>query len=145
MASPVRSIRIALASILIGLTCFAANAEVAVIVSTENPLTTLTRAQLTNLFLGRSNSFPDGSRAIPVDQLEANSQRKNFYTENLDWSQAQLKAHWSKIIFTGRGQPPKQLASDADVKQFIANNPRSIGYIHKDNANAGVKIVTIVP
>ncbi|MGD9660887.1 MAG: phosphate ABC transporter substrate-binding protein [Porticoccaceae bacterium] len=145
MAAFRRAIRITLASLLIGLAGFSARAEVAVVVSPENPLATLTRTQLANLFLGRSSGFPDGGRVIPVDQLETNAIRKTFYTENLGWSQAQLKAHWSKIIFTGRGQPPKQLANDAEVKKFIANNPRGIGYIQKGNASADVKIVDIVP
>ena len=143
MAAFMRTIRITLVSLLLAAAGFSARAEVAVVVSPKNPLTTLTQTQLANLFLGRSSHFPDGGRAIPVDQLEANALRKTFYTENLGWSQAQLKAHWSKIIFTGRGQPPKQLASDAEVKKFIANNPGGIGYIQRDSASAEVKIVEI--
>ncbi|MFA7555584.1 MAG: hypothetical protein WCY88_15180 [Spongiibacteraceae bacterium] len=138
-------IRIILTSILIGLSSFSVSAEVAVIVSMENPLTTITRAQLVNIFLGRSSTFPGGGRALPVDQLDANEQRQDFYNENVGWSAAQLKAHWSKIIFTGRGQPPKQLENDDAVEEFILSNPRGIGYIQKGNASVNVKIVDIVP
>lgn len=145
MAYFARYIRITLASMLIGLVSVSASAEVVVIVSKENTLATLTRTQLVNIFLGRSSTFPGGERATPVDQLEASALRKRFYEENLNWSQVELKAHWSRIIFTGRGQPPKQMANDEDVKKFIFSNPRGIGYIHQDNVTTDVKVVTILP
>ena len=33
------------------------------------------------------------------------------------------------IAFTGKGTPPKELKSDADVKAFVAGDPKAIGYV----------------
>ena len=44
-------------------------------------------------------------------------------------SPAQMKAYWSKIIFTGRGQPPKEVPNSAAVKKGIVENPAVIGYV----------------
>ena len=54
---------------------------------------------------------------------------------------AQVKAIWSKILFTGRGVPPKQLLDSAAVKKAVAANPKAVGYIEKSAVDASVKVV----
>jgi ABC-type phosphate transport system substrate-binding protein len=45
------------------------------------------------------------------------------------------------LIFTGKGTPPKQSGSDADVKALIAKNPNMIGYIDASAVDGSVKVV----
>ena len=61
--------------------------------------------QGTDIFLGRATRFPNGLLAVPIDQVEGSAAREEFYTRFVGKSAAQMKAYWSKIIFTGRGQP----------------------------------------
>lgn len=130
----------------LGSLCRAAHAEVVVVVSADNPATALSRDELTNLFLGRSTRFPDGSAAIPLDQSEGSSARAEFYARYLARSAAQMKAHWSKIIFTGRGQPPKEVDGDRAMLQMIAADPRLIGYVDAASVDgAGVKVIARAP
>ena len=56
-------------------------------------------------------------------------------------ARAQMKAHWAKIIFTGRGHPPEEAANSAEVKKLIVNNPNAIGYIDKSLVDATVKVL----
>jgi hypothetical protein len=119
-------------------------AEVVVVVSAKSPVTALSRNQVTDVFLGRTNRFPDGTQAIPIDQSEGFTTRDEFYANFAGKSAAQLKAHWSKIIFTGRGQPPREMP-ESDVKKFLAGNPAAIGYIDKSALDPTVRIVTISP
>ncbi|MDO9480507.1 MAG: phosphate ABC transporter substrate-binding protein, partial [Hydrogenophaga sp.] len=56
-------------------------------------------------------------------------------------SPAQLKAHWSKIIFTGRGQPPIAVPNSIDVKKYVAANPNSMGYIDSTQLDASVRVL----
>jgi ABC-type phosphate transport system substrate-binding protein len=129
----------------VGCPCVDAHAEVVVVVSADSPATALSRDDLANLFLGRSNRFPDGSAAIPLDQAEGSAARAEFYSEYLARSAAQMKAHWSKIIFTGRGQPPKEVADDRAVLQMIAADPRLIGYVDAAAVDASkVRIIATV-
>ena len=118
-----------------------AAAEVVAVVSAKNPMTTLSRNQVVDIFLGKASRFPDGSQAVPIDQVESSAAREEFYLKFAGKSPAQLNAHWSKIIFTGRGQPPREVANGAEVKNRLAANPNAIGYIEQHQVDGSVKVI----
>lgn len=111
------------------------------VVSAESDVASLSDNQVMDIFLGKTSHFPDGSRAVPVDQSEGSVERIAFYQEYSSKTPQQLKAHWSKIIFTGRGQPPKELKNSAQVKQYLSANPNAIGYMDKALIDDSMKIV----
>jgi ABC-type phosphate transport system substrate-binding protein len=119
-------------------------AEVVVITTAGSTVDTLSKTHIANIFLGRNHYLDDQLRVIAVDQAEGSAARKEFYEFILDWTPANLKAHWSKMIFTGRGKPPRQLSSDNEVKALVAENPGAIGYIQRTNVDSTVKILKIV-
>ena len=118
-----------------------ARADVVAVVSAKSLVTTLTKAQLTDIFLGKANRFPNGTPAVPIDQTEGSVARNEFYEKVAGKSAAQIKAFWSKIIFTGRGQPPKEVADSLEMKKRINENPSAIGYIEKNMVDDSVKVV----
>lgn len=115
--------------------------DVVVVVSAKSPVTTLTKNQIADIYLGKSARFPDGSPAVPIDQAEGEAVRDEFYTNFAAKSAAQIKAHWSKIIFTGRGQPPKAVLNSEEIKQLLARDPRAIGYIERSAVDGSVKVL----
>ena len=123
------------------LAAHAAFAEMVVVVSAKSSVATLTSNQVADIFLGKSNKFPSGEPAIPIDQRENSEIRDEFYTIVAGKSAAQVKAYWSKIIFSGKGQPPKNVGDSAAVKKLIADNPNVIGYIDKTAIDSSVKII----
>jgi len=116
-------------------------ADVVAVVSAKNPVTTLSKNQVVDIFLGKANRFPDGHEAVPIDQVEGSAAREEFYLKFADKSPAQIKAFWSKIIFTGRGQPPPEVPNDVEVKKFIAKHPDAIGYIDQKLVDDSVKVI----
>ncbi|BFM10297.1 hypothetical protein R50072_04500 [Simiduia litorea] len=114
-------------------------AEVAVIVHPSNS-NNMDATGITHLFLGKAKAFPDGSTAIPINQPESSSSSAEFMDKVLNKSASQLKAYWSKLLFTGQGTPPKEVNSDADVLKLVAENPNTIGYIDANNVTANVKV-----
>lgn len=118
-------------------------ADVVVVTSAKNPVATLTRYNVIDIFLGRANRFPDGSQALAIDQDEGSAAREEFYSGVVGVSAAQLKAHWSKIIFTGRGQPPEYVSNDSAVKEFLGDHPDAIGYIERELLDDSVKEVLV--
>jgi ABC-type phosphate transport system substrate-binding protein len=126
-----RNIRFAVVLLTISptLTGAGASADVVAVVSAKNDVQALTLDQLTDIFLGRVSRFPNGLLAVPIDLREGSPERDQFYARITGKTPAQIKAYWSKIIFTGRGQPPRALPTDVDVKKFIAANAGAIGYI----------------
>jgi ABC-type phosphate transport system substrate-binding protein len=115
-------------------------AEVAIIVHPSNG-DALTEADIVRIFLGKSKSFPSGAPAVPVNQAESTAATEEFNQKVVKKSGSQLKAYWSKLVFTGKGTPPKEVANDAEVINLVANNPNVIGYIDASKVGAGVKVV----
>jgi ABC-type phosphate transport system substrate-binding protein len=124
--------------------CFAmaaARADIVVVVSDKSDVTTLSKNQLADIFLGKSARFPNGRLAVPIDQSEGAAAREEFYTRFIGKSAAQLKAHWSKIIFTGRGQPPRAASNSSDTKKLLHENPNAISYIEQSEVDATMRVV----
>ncbi|MEC8428510.1 MAG: phosphate ABC transporter substrate-binding protein [Pseudomonadota bacterium] len=112
---------------------------VAVIVNPANG-NALSGADVTRIFLGKKKSFPDGSEAIPVDQAEGSATRSTFVSTVLKKNDQQIKAYWAQLLFTGKGTPPKEVGSAADVKKLVSENPALIGYIDSSEVDDSVKV-----
>lgn len=116
-------------------------ADVVAVVSSNSAVTTLSKKQISDIFLGKSARFPDGHPAIPLDQAEGTAVRDEFYASFTGKSAAQIKAHWSKILFTGRGQPPKVASNSDQIKQLLARSPSAIGYIERSAVDSSVRVL----
>ncbi|ALT76142.1 hypothetical protein [Paucibacter sp. KCTC 42545] len=119
-------------------------AQVAVIVNAKSPTASMTADQVANIFLGKSNTLPSGASAMALDQPESAAVREQFYTKVTGKQAAQVKAAWSRLVFSGKATPPKEMASSAEVKKFVAANPDAIGYIEKSAVDGTVKAVLTV-
>lgn len=117
----------------------AARAETAVIVHPKNSATRLLAEQAAQIFLGRSNLL------TPIDLPDSSATRSEFYQKIAGKDQDQVKAIWSKIVFTGKGFPPKEYNTPADVKKAVAADPAAIGYIDRAAVDGTVRVVLIVP
>lgn len=122
-----------------------AYAEVAVIVHPSSSVASMTDDEVSRLFLGKSNSFPSGGQAVPLNQDEGSPARDKFNEAVCKKNASQYKAYWSQLVFTGKGTPPKDSGKDAGVKTLVAANPNMIGYIDSSAVDATVKVVYKVP
>ena len=94
----------------------------------------ISKAQIADLYLGRS------AELTPLDQTAGSAIYVQFYKKATGRDAAQVKAIWSRILFTGRGLPPKQLPDSEAVKKAVAANPNVVGYIEKSAVDASVKV-----
>ncbi|QOL49378.1 type 2 periplasmic-binding domain-containing protein [Massilia litorea] len=139
-----RSARL-LASIL--LACCAALAQandLVVVVSARSPVEAMRADQVAAIFLGQAPRFPNGAVATALDQPLGSAQRDEFYLRVAGKTPALLKAYWSKMVFTGRGQPPRELAGSAAVRKAVAEDPALIGYIEREALDPSVRQVLLV-
>ena len=119
--------------------------EMVVIVSARNPVVALRPEQVADIFLAQTGRFPHGADAVAIDQVLGSRQRDEFYSKVTSKSPALVKAYWTKMIFTGRGEPPKEAPNSAAVRKLVADNPALIGYIDKASLDASVKAVMLIP
>lgn len=119
-------------------------AQVAVVVGAHSAATALTTEQAAGLFLGKLDQLPGVGTAQLLDQPESAAVRELFYTKATGKSAAQVKAVWSRLVFSGKATPPKEVANSTTVKKLVANNPNTVGYIEKSEIDASVKVLLTV-
>lgn len=125
-------------SVLLLLASFTSSA-VTVIVHPSNGAA-LDEKTISRIFLGKAKSFPGGIKAVPIALPEGSSGAADFNSKVLKKSASQLKAYWSKQVFTGKGQPPKAVDNDAEMIALISANPNMIGFL-EGSPDGSVKAV----
>ncbi len=118
-----------------------AGAQVAVIVNPKSTTVQMTADQVSAIFLGKTRALPGGGVAQPVDLQAAARERDQFYLKVTGKTASQVKAIWSRVVFSGKGSPPPELATAADVKRFVATYQNAIGYIETSAVDASVRVV----
>jgi len=114
-------------------------AEIVVVVHPDNT-NTMSKNDVKRIFLGKTKYYPDGSQAMPIIQSAGNTSN-DFNVNVLKKSDSQLKAYWSKLIFTGKGTKPDSALDDAAVIELVSKNPNIIGYIDSSSVGPGVKVI----
>jgi ABC-type phosphate transport system substrate-binding protein len=118
-----------------------AQGDVVAVVSAKSSITRLSSSQLSDIFLGKVSRFPDGTLAVPVDLGEGSAERDQFYGKVVGKTPAQIKAYWSKVIFTGRGQPPMVVKNGREMKKYVAENTDAVGYIDSTLVDDSVRVL----
>lgn len=114
-------------------------AEVVIVVNPKNAAPQMSSEQASQYFLGKSTTM------TPIDQSEGSAIRSEFYKKLADKEASQVKAIWSKLVFTGKGTLPKEVGSSDAVKKAIAADINAIGYIEKSAVDGTVKVVATLP
>lgn len=100
-----------------------------VVVNKANPVSSLTRAQLSAIFMRRVRSWPDGIEIRPVDHRVDARVRERFSRAVHGKSVAYVIRYWQRLIFAGRGIPPPEVPSAAAVMEAVRVQRGAIGYV----------------
>lgn len=117
-------------------------AEIVVIVHPSNN-DALSAKNVQRIFLGKEKKFPSGGETVAVNQSNSSPARQAFDSDILGRTSSQVAAYWSKLVFTGKGVPPKEVDNDAAVIELISQNPSVIGYVNKASVTDSVKVVAL--
>lgn len=115
-------------------------ADVAVIVHPSND-SALDAKSVARIFTGKMKSFPNGNQIIPVNLAAGNDVTKEFNSKALNRSESQLKAYWSKLVFTGKGTPPQEVPNADEAIKLVASNPNTISFVDASKVSGDVKVV----
>jgi len=136
--------RLLAAVLLAACAALAQAGDLVVIVSARSPVESLRPEQVAAIFLAQSPRFPNGAVASALDQAVGSPERDQFYLRVAGKTPALLKVYWSKMVFTGRGQPPRELAGSAAVRRAVAEDPALIGYIGREALDPSVRPVLLL-
>ena len=114
------------------------------IVHPSNPVTELSRTEVSRLFFKKVRRWESGVKVKPVDLSARTELRAEFSEEVHGRSYSSVRAYWQQQIFTGRDVPPPEQSSDSEVIEYVLANPGAIGYVAAgvDTGGAGTVEVT---
>ena len=115
-----------------------------VIVNATNPTSALTKDDLARLYLKKTGSWKHGGSVTVVDLGPTSPVRAGFSMSVLGRDVPTMKNYWQQSLFSGRGVPPLEQPSEAQVVAFVAANKGAIGYVSGDAPLAdGAKVVAV--
>ncbi|MCS5711659.1 hypothetical protein [Candidatus Berkiella aquae] len=142
---PIKISATTLISLWIGFVSPAVQAEIVVISNHQLPVTSLSRDEVYRIYLGKTKFLPNGTKVIPIDQKMGAVSRCQFYKSIIHKTETEIKSYWSRVIFTGQGNPPLQQDDDLAVKEMVAKDTHCLGYIDKSLVDQSVKVVYSQP
>lgn len=136
------SVRLFFPLALLVSTVYSAHAELVIIIHPQNDAQ-INAKNVKRIFLGKEKKFSNGLETIPINQTTGSPAREAFDNNQLGRSSTQISAYWSKLVFTGKGVPPKEVLDDAAVISLVVNNKNAIGYIDSSKVNSDIKVIKI--
>ena len=114
-----------------------------IIVHKTNPATSMAKREISSLFLKKTTQWEDKTTVLPVDLVADSAVRKVFTDEIHRRKVPAVKNYWAQSIFAGRADPPPEMAGEAAVLEYVANNPGAVGYVSQSANTGSVKVLKI--
>ena len=95
---------------------------------------------LRRLYTGRAIEI-DGQPAIPVHLSAANAARRRFFSAVLGQSEEDYQAYWTVRRYVGKGAPPREFATPAELVEHVRTTPGTVGYIDPADLRPGVHVI----
>ena len=119
---------IVLVSILLTLAAPAARAEIVLVTAIDSTVSELSRDEAEQLYMGRRAALSARGALLLLD-LPTGPVRDQFYRLLTGKNPSQIRAYWSRMVFTGRALPPTESADVNDARRILLENPNAIAYL----------------
>lgn len=117
-------------------------AGVSVIAHQSVSLDAITAKEAKKIWLAKTKKI-NGLTLKLSDLPKGSGSRDYFYSKVVKKSEEKLRAYWAKIVFSGKGVPPKPLSSDDEVVNWVASTPGAMGYVDNAAVNDSVKVLLV--
>lgn len=114
-----------------------------VIVNAASPVVKVDKRFVAEAFLKKRARWDDDRAIQPVDLGQKSSARSSFSRAILGRDVSSVRRYWAQLVFSGRGVPPPELATESDVVKYVAAHNGAIGYVATSTPLAGVKVVEV--
>ncbi len=113
-----------------------------VVVNASNGVASMTKQQLSQLFLKKSTHWANGQVVQPVEPTDERL-RAAFCKDVHGKSINAIRSYWNQLIFSGREVPPLEKSDDDAVVTFVRSTPGAIGFVSPGAGTSGVKVVAV--
>lgn len=116
-------------------------ADLVVVTNARSGIDQMSREEVVFVFMGRWRQLPSGMRAMPVDLPTDSSERAEFYRQLVNKSPSEIKAYWSRLMFSGGARPPVASQNQEEQIRILSSTPGAIGYLERSAVDSRVKII----
>ena len=113
-----------------------------IVVNPSNPVSSMSKAQLSKLFLDKA-AWDDGVAVTPIDLPPASPVREVFSREVHGLAPSAVTERWRRAASASGAAPPPAVASDREVLAYVRLKPGAIGYVSPGADVNGVKVLSI--
>ncbi|MGE0551540.1 MAG: hypothetical protein AB7O24_17830 [Kofleriaceae bacterium] len=113
-----------------------------IIVHPDNPAEAVSRDFLRDAYLKKATEWR-GETVRPIDLANKFPVRERFNHQVLRKTRSQLKNYWTQQIFSGKGVPPPEVSSTADVVAYVLANRGAVGYLPVDADPGRARVIGI--
>lgn len=99
------------------------------------------RGTVERIFLSKEKTFTNGQPAVPIELQQPSTHRNYFQESIIRKTDSQVRSYWAMLMFSGKGTPPKEVASESDVVNLVSKNPNMLGYIPSRLVTPDVTVV----
>lgn len=119
-----------------------AQADIAIVVHADSGISSLSRNEAVNIYMGRYRKFSSGTTALPVD---LSPMKARFYRALVQKDLAEVNAYWARLIFSGQASPPQQVSTAKEITDIVRDNRGAIGYMDSRDVTADMQVVHTLP
>ncbi|GAB2180595.1 hypothetical protein DLREEDagrD3_08180 [Denitratisoma sp. agr-D3] len=135
MKSMLKSLRLASLALVL-----ASPAWAGVVVIGNANLAKLNPTQVERIYTGRTIEV-NGVAVQPVDAVQGSALRKRFLETYLQQDEAKYIGYWTVRRYIGKGVPPREIGSVAELLDYVQNTPGAIGYVDESELRPGVNVL----
>jgi ABC-type phosphate transport system substrate-binding protein len=115
-----------------------------VIVSPQQTPSSISKNALRAIFGMRLRNWPADQTPVRVFVLRDDSSTHSAFTKQvLNIYPHQLRLAWDRLVFSGTGQAPTEVASEAEMREKVANTPGAIGYLRRSMVDDNIHVLQI--
>lgn len=103
--------------------------------------TSLSKGDVKSIYLAKKKSI-DGT-SVKLTTLKDKDLTAKFLKEYVGKTPSQFSAYYKKLVFTGKGKPPKKMGSEAEMIAYVARTTGAIGYVSAGAVTDAVKTIHV--
>lgn len=120
-------------------------ADLVVVANPKSGIEKMSREEVVFVFMGRWRQLPSGIAAQPVDSPIDSPERAAFYRQLVNKSPSEIKAYWSRLVFSGGARPPISSESREEQLRILSSTQGAVGYLERSMIDNRVRIVFEFP
>jgi hypothetical protein len=130
-------------AVLLALGCAGGVSAVEMIAHADVKVQLLNLNTARSMFGMRQAAWPDGTPVHVFVLPEHYSLHASFCREILNIYPYQLHQSWNRLVYSGTGQAPVEVASEQEMVEKVSSTPGAIGYVNKVISNDPVHPISL--